>query len=383
MMNKAWMILLLLTAPAQAAFIPVDAHAWMLENESAGYFKHAGGTGGQGGRVVYVTNLNNSGPGSLRSFAVQGNAIILFEDGVNGQINLTEEIKVRSKTTIWGRHRDGTGADIFVHPASNIAAAFKVVKDRGNIIIANLKGDAPGPDDSAPDFITIRGPGGPVWVHHVTVDGGCGPLGSNCNDMDGAVDVKRGGVTLSYNRVENWDNVHLILPYITGDPETESLIAKVTIHRNLFRNNNGRMPSVSGAGSRAHAYNNWIDAFRGHGMQGIDGGQVRAENNIFSSGPDEDDDAIRGDWAGDGNVFEGVAAAQNSPVAGIFTPPYEYTLEPIGTEVERIAFKNYLEAETGWQDFAEFAIPEPASWLLLVIGFLLSTNLLRSQRRTK
>ncbi len=223
------------------AFDPISAHTAML-SESEGYFKHAGGTGGEGGRVVYVTNLFNQGPGSLRFFAEMEEPLIILFD-IDGQIDVTgEAIKVESNKTIWGRHRDGTGANIFIHPTSTISAALKISGPRGNIIINNLLGDAPGPDDAAPDFIIVRGPGGPVWIHHITVNGGCGPIGSDCHDMDGFVDVKRVGVTISWNRVLNWDNVHLVRPFITGDPDTESLIDVVSFIHNLFRNNKGRMP---------------------------------------------------------------------------------------------------------------------------------------------
>ncbi len=338
---------------------PILAHDALL-GEATGYFAHAGGTGGQGGEVVYVTNLNDSGPGSLREAAESiGPKIILFENGLSGTINVNSSMDVELDKTIWGRHRDGTGANIFISPASDISAAFRINGDSGNIIISNFFGDAVGPDDSAPDWITIRGPGGPVWVSHITFDGGCGPIappgGFGCNDMDGVVDVKRVGVTIDHLLVKNWDNVSLIRPFLTGDPETESLIAQVTLHHNLYRNNNGRQPSVSAPGGFAHAYNNWVDAFRGHGMQGKDGGQVRAENNIFSSGPDEDEDAIRGDWAGSGNVFLGlVEATPQQP--GIFTPPYAYALDPTGTQEEWEALQDYLEANAGWQPFA--AIPD-------------------------
>ncbi len=99
-----------------------------------------------------------------------------------------------------------------------------------------------------------------------------------------------------------------------------------------------------------------------------DGGQLRAENNIFSSGPDEGDDAIRGIWAGSGNVFLVVAMATPQQ-PGIFTPPYEYTLDPIDTESEREALQADLEANAGWQSFE---IPEPSTLVIGCMYFLLA-----------
>ncbi len=237
----------------------IRAHDALL-TESTGYFAHAGGTGGQGGELYYVTHLGDSGPGSMRAALESTETlIVLFEDGLNGTINVPTEIKVESNKTLWGRHRDGTGADIFIHPTNPIAA-LKVTKDRTNVIFSNLKADALGfPNDAAPDWLVIRDTG-TVWVHHVTA------FGDGTQDMDGFVDAHAEGITLSWNRVEDWDNVHLLYPAL--DPTKN---VTVTLHHNLFRNNNGRQPRLSQPNTYAHAYNNWVDSWRGHGMQAIRG----------------------------------------------------------------------------------------------------------------
>src|SRR4051812_42474336 len=43
-------------------------------------------TGGRGGEVVHVTNLNDAGPGSFRDAVAKGNRIVLFD--VGGYINI-------------------------------------------------------------------------------------------------------------------------------------------------------------------------------------------------------------------------------------------------------------------------------------------------------
>jgi len=222
------------------AFDPISAHDALLA-EATGAFAHAGGTGGQGGSVYYVTNLNDSGPGSMRDALTRTEPlIVLFEDGVNGTINVNSRIVIQSNKTIWGRHRDGSAADIFVHPTTS-NSPFNIRNGNKNIIITNFKGDAPGPNDAAPDFVSVSASGSIVWVHHVTV------IGDGTSNMDGFVDIYGTDVTISWSRVLNWSNVHLL-----------NGADKITFHHNLYRNSAGRQPKAYQA-TDVHAYNNWLD----------------------------------------------------------------------------------------------------------------------------
>lgn len=179
-----------LTVGLVTGFDPVVAHEVLL-TEAEGYFAFEGGDGGRGGSVVYVTNLNDSGSGSLRSFAEQSDSlVILFEDGVNGTINLADTIFVTSDKTIWGKHRDGSSADIFIRPNPS-EDGFIIGSSVSDVIIANLKGDALGPNDSAPDLIRVNG--SVVWVHHVS------GIGDGSSNVDDFVDVSGGtDVTISW-----------------------------------------------------------------------------------------------------------------------------------------------------------------------------------------
>lgn len=82
-------------------------------------------TGGRGGRIVHVTNLNDSGTGSFREAVKSGKRIIVFD--VAGVIALKSDLKIADNITILGQTAPSPGITLryyTVQPGSNNIIRF-------------------------------------------------------------------------------------------------------------------------------------------------------------------------------------------------------------------------------------------------------------------
>lgn len=119
MKRKILLFMAVALGTATAAFAQDDIPAFPGAEGHGRYVQ-----GGRGGKIIHVTNLNDSGEGSLRE-ALEGDApkIIVFD--VGGVIPLQSELEIGSNTTIAGQ----------TAPQPGITLRYYTVRPNGNNII--------------------------------------------------------------------------------------------------------------------------------------------------------------------------------------------------------------------------------------------------------
>ena len=99
-------------------------------------------TGGRGGEVVHVTNLNDSGTGSFRDAVSKANRIVVFD--VGGVIALKSELTIKDNITILGQTAPSPGITLryyTVRPGANNVIRFIRIR-RGEEVNVNEGADA-------------------------------------------------------------------------------------------------------------------------------------------------------------------------------------------------------------------------------------------------
>ncbi|HEX2101155.1 MAG TPA: hypothetical protein VHF69_10850, partial [Candidatus Synoicihabitans sp.] len=220
----------------------------------------ANATGGRGGEVYVVTNLNDSGPGSFRDAVSQPNRYVVF--AVGGVIPISSRIVVASNLTIAGQTAPGEGITVYGNGLSFSNANHTITR------YLRIRMGVGG--DSGKDAITIA-EGNDMMFDHVSVSWG--------RDETFSISGNVRNVTIQDSIIAQGLQTHSAGGLIQTD-------GGVSILRTLYIANHTRNPKVKGVNDFV---NNVVYNWGGGGgyILGDSAGPSYANivNNLFIDGP--------------------------------------------------------------------------------------------------
>jgi pectate lyase len=252
-------------------------------------------TGGRGGEVRKVTNLDDSGPGSFRdAVETAGAAYVVFE--VAGTINLLSRVDLSSDKTIAGETafvNGGEGITLKINQGTT-TNTLVAISDSSNVICRYLRfrrgpGLAPEVDG---DSLLLVGTGTDFMFDHCSfswsTDELVNPYGPTTMTFQSCIFSEAlFNSTHAYTTDPNhsaYPSPHSMGPLIGNGS------SQVTFYNSLFAHNNQRNPLVGGGvqgGSEYELVNNVVYNYGYFGTQfGFDGTpvQVNLINNLHIQG---------------------------------------------------------------------------------------------------
>ena len=309
--------------------------------QAEGYGKYT--VGGRGGKVIKVTNLNDSGAGSLRSAVEEHGARIVVFD-VDGTIELKSPLRINNDSiTIAGQTAPGDGICLKDYP---------LVVNASEVIVRYLRVRVGDKVQADADGIG----GGRYGQHHVILD----HLTSSWS-IDECLSIYK----TKYLTVQ-WCMVNQSLTHSVHTKGSHGFGGiwggyKATFHHNLLANHSSRNPrfsSVEGTKMvdfRNNVVYNWgFKAAYGGGR----GGEINMVANYYKPGPATEcphkllDVAVDGTgrYYVEGNVLEGDSVVTKDNWIGVFgnnaelckaEQPFAY--EPIEQDTPEEAYVKVLE----------------------------------------
>lgn len=207
--------------------------------------------GGRGGRVIKVTNLNNSGAGSLRDALENqtGPRIVVFD--VSGHIVLNSPIIIRNPyVTLAAQTAPGDGV---------LLRRDQLTIATHDVIVRGLRvriGDE-GPPSNNRDGITISTTYANSDVYNVIVDHSSVSWGIDENFstwISGSRPYTTRDITISWSIVSEalYDSIHIDEGATAPAPHSMGMMlgdvgaTNLSVHHNLLAHNNGRNPRIGG-----------------------------------------------------------------------------------------------------------------------------------------
>jgi len=248
--------------------------------EAEGFGKYA--TGGRGGKVLIVTNLDDDGEGSLRQ-AVNAKEPRIIVFAVSGTIHLLSPLLIRGDVTIAGQTAPGDGICIADHP---------VILKGNNVIIRFLRfrmGDryqdkgkvhGGGHDDALNVYKRSN-----IIIDHCSVSWSTDECFSAYNGDS---------TTLQWNLVS--EPLNYSYHFEEGDKDFENHGyggiwggRRLSAHHNLFAHCTSRTPRFDGIRNSPEEFvdfrNNVIYNWGGNNVYGGEGGRYNIINNYYKPGP--------------------------------------------------------------------------------------------------
>jgi len=217
-------------------------------------------TGGRGGEVVQVTNLNDSGPGSLREAVGRPHRTVVFE--VGGAIHITNRIVISPRVTIAGQTAPGDGITIYGNGVSFSGANQSITR--------HLRVRMGSRGDRGKDAVAIAN-GHTMMFDHLSVSWG--------RDENFSISGPVTNVTIQNSIIAQGLQTHSCGGLMQTD-------GGVSLLRNLYINNHTRNPKVKGVNQFVNniVYNWGVGAY----ILGDSAGKSYANiiGNYFITGPD-------------------------------------------------------------------------------------------------
>ena len=257
--------------PVSAALPSNELWREDLINNVVGFGKNT--IGGKGGTLCQVTNLNDSGAGSLRACAeAVGPMWITFT--VSGTITLQSVIHVKSYKTI-----DGRGQNIVISNKGITIGTWETVTGPvSHVIIHNISMK----NNYSNGMIIVAENASNVWIDHCTFQNAIDEIlyvGSGSTLVSNHIAPY--GVTISWNHFlyptddQTWNWAALLV----SDPsDTVDVATTITIHHNHYQTN-ARHPLARWA--KVHSFNNYYHLGQRSGTN-TTGAQIRTHGQFYS-----------------------------------------------------------------------------------------------------